>query len=200
MDKEINKYSDVSSKLLFYRSGKSYYFRFDSRTYEVNLISINKLKEQLTLPYKVDFSGLSRVQVQKIVGILLDGNISYGINKIDTWANILRYEAIFYQSKRVVDAYKIPNISSLYGRSCNCNPYLLNNIGSSIVLMEVTKDYPKNNDGEYYFLGAELSHQEREFFDECYVKLECDYVYNLNMYNNIDNKKRNSKLLRKKRI
>lgn len=45
--------------------------------------------------------------------------------------------------------------------------------------MEVTKDYAKQNKGNYYFMVSDLTEQERTFFDSCYTKLEYDYLYKM---------------------
>ncbi len=136
------------------------------------------------------------LKLKKIFCCLLDDTTSYSIYKVSNWGDgILKHSVTFFQSKKVVNTYKVPNISTLYGRSYNCNPYLLTNINSNIVLMEVTKDYVKNNDGDYYFLAKDLNLQEADFFDGCYVKLECDYVYSLSMNENIVNKKKCKKKL-----
>ncbi len=58
---KYSKYDDVS----FYREGKTYYFYYNGHNYDVTSININKLKEQLKLPYNVMFYGLSRAQVKK---------------------------------------------------------------------------------------------------------------------------------------
>ena len=81
--------------------------------------------------------------------------------------------------KKYIDTYKVPNVSSLYSRTTNCNPYSYTDMNLKKVLIEVPKDYVKDNDGDYYFLSCDLDIAEREFFDSLYAKLECDYIYKL---------------------
>lgn len=188
--------NDLTKSVLFYRSGKSYYYNFNGKTYEVNAITINKLKEKLSVPFKVQFSGLSRAQIGRVIGDLLDSTIDVKIKKINAETNnLLKYEAIFIRQKKYVEVYKVPNVSSLYSRSTNCNPFLYTSIKSKKVLIEVTKEHAKDNKGDYYFLSCDLDLSEKEFFCSLYDKLECDYVYKLE--NNLSDKKINQKRLRK---
>lgn len=188
---------DKISLVLFFRSGKSYYYNFNGKTYEVNAITINKLKGNLSIPFKVQFSGLSRAQIGRVIGDLLDDTIDVKIKKINAETNnLLKFEALFIRQKKYIDTYKVPNVSSLYSRTKNCNPYLYTNINSKKVLIEVPKDYVKDNDGDYYFLSCDLDMAEREFFDSLYAKLECDYIYKLEK--DLSNKKTFQKSLRKK--
>ena len=82
------------------------------------------------------------------------------------------------------------NSSCLYGRSKNCNPYILTSMSNKVVLLEVLKDYIKTNEIEYYFLASDLTVSEKEFFDSCYTQINCDFVYNLN--NDIEIEKQKS--------
>ena len=94
----LSKYDDVS----FYREGKTYYFHYNGRNFEVNIININKLKEQLKLPYNVMFYGMSRAQIGKVIGCLLDDTTSYRIYKASNFgSNVLQYNVIFFQKKKV---------------------------------------------------------------------------------------------------
>lgn len=190
-------YEDIKSSVLFFRSGKSYYYTFNGKTYEVNAITVNKLKEILSVPFKVQFSGLSRSQIGKVIGDLLDSTIDVKIKKInDETNNILKFEALFIRQKKYIETYKVPNVSSLYSRTINCNPYLYTDMNSKKVLIEVPKDYVKDNKGDYYFLSCDLDIAEREFFDSQYAKLEYDYIYKIEK--DLSNKKTIQKSLRKK--
>lgn len=196
MSNNFNNKNELSL-VLFYRSGKSYYYNYNGTTHEVTPITINKLKEFLTVPFKVQFSGLSRAQIGRVIGDLLDNTINVELNKINSNTNnLLKFEAIFTRQKKYVEVYKVPNISSLYSRTTNCNPFLYTIINSKKVLIEVPKDYVKTNEGDYYFLSCELDLSEKEFFDSQYNKLECDYVYKLEK--DLSVKKENQKRLSKK--
>lgn len=165
--------------------------------YEINAITINKLKEKLNEPFKVQFYAMSRAQIEKVVADLLDNTMDVTIKKINNEKdNILRFEATFTQQKRYVEVYKVPNVSSLYSRTTNCNPFLYTDINSKKVLIEVSKEYAKNNADDYYFLFCDLDMAEREFFDSQYAILECDYVYKLEK--DLSDKKIKQKRMRNK--
>ena len=192
-----SNYEKFNSSVLFFRSGKSYYYNFNGYTHKVNAITINKLKEKLILPFNVLFSGLSRAQIGRIIGSLLDNTTNVEIKKInDKKNNILRFEAIFTRQIKYIDTYKVPNVSSLYSRTTNCNPFLYTNINSNKVLIEVPKDYAKDNIENCYFLSCDLDSSEKQFFDSQYTELEYDYIYKLEK--NFNTKKIIQKSLRKK--
>ncbi len=99
--------NDLTTSVLFYRSGKSYYYNFNGKTYEVNAITINKLKESLNVPFKIQFSGLSRAQIGRVIGDLLDSTIDVKIKKINAETNnLLKYEAIFIRQKNMLKYIK----------------------------------------------------------------------------------------------
>ena len=193
---ENNDFEKIKSKVLFYREGINYYFKFNNKNYECNSISINKLKEQLILPYKISFYGMSRAQLGKVLSKLLDNTTDVNFQRVIKGKdNILRFEVIFFEKKKIIDAYKMSNLSCLYGRANNCNPYILTSISNKDVLLEVSKDYVKTNELEYYFLASDLTPDEKESFDSCYRQINCDFVYNLNNNPEIERQK---KLCRKK--
>ena len=193
---ENNDFEKIKSKVLFYREGINYYIKFNNKNYECNSISINKLKEQLILPYKISFYGMSRAQLGKVLSKLLDNTTDVNFQRVIKGKdNILRFEVIFFEKKKIIDAYKMSNLSCLYGRANNCNPYILTSISNKDVLLEVSKDYVKTNELEYYFLASDLTPDEKESFDSCYRQINCDFVYNLNNNPEIERQK---KLCRKK--
>lgn len=194
MDK-TNDFEKLETKVLFYREGKNYYFKFNNKKHECNSMTINKLKEQLLLPYKISFYGMSRAQLGRVLSNLLDNNAAVKFQREKNEKdNILRFEAIFFEKKRVIEVYKLSNSSYLYGKSKNCNPYILTSISNKIILLEVPEDYIKTNKVEYYFLASDLTENEKETFDSCYTQINCDFVYNLN--NDIEIEKQ-KKLCRK---
>lgn len=195
MDKN-NDFEKLETKVLFYRESKNYYFKFNNKKYECNSININKLKEQLLLPYKISFYGMSRAQLGRVLSNLLDNTTDVKFQREKNEKdNILRFEAIFFEKKKIIEVYKMSNSSCLYGRSKNCNPYILTSMSNKVILLEVPKDYIKTNEVEYYFLASDLTENEKESFDSCYTQINCDFVYNLN--NDIEIEKQ-KKLHRKK--
>lgn len=54
------KNNNLQLSISFYRSEKSSYYKFNGETYEINDITINKLKEKLNVPFKVQFYAISR--------------------------------------------------------------------------------------------------------------------------------------------
>lgn len=196
LSNDLNNEYNISS-VLFFRDGKSYYYNFNGKIHEINSITINKLKENLSVPFKVEFSDLSRAQIERIIGELLDSTIDVKIKKTyDKTNNLLKFEALFIRQKKYIETYKVPNVSSLYSRKSDCNPFLYTSINSKKILIEVPKDYVKENDGDYYFLSCDLDITEKEFFDSRYTNLEYDYIYK--MEKDLSSKKTIRKSLRKK--
>lgn len=196
MSNDLNNEYNISS-VLFFRDRKSYYYNFNGKIHEINSITINKLKENLSVPFKVEFSDLSRAQIERIIGELLDSTIDVKIKKTyDKTNNLLKFEALFIRQKKYIETYKVPNVSSLYSRKSDCNPFLYTSINSKKILIEVPKDYVKENDGDYYFLSCDLDITEKEFFDSRYTNLEYDYIYK--MEKDLSSKKTIRKSLRKK--
>ena len=73
---------ELDISVIFFRRGKSYYYTYKGETYEINKISINKLKEKLTVPFKVRFLALSRAQIEKIIYSFLDKDTDVVYDKI----------------------------------------------------------------------------------------------------------------------
>ena len=73
---------ELGISVIFFRRGKSYYYTYKGKTYEINKISINKLKEKLTVPFKVRFLALSRAQIEKIIYSFLDKDTDVVYDKI----------------------------------------------------------------------------------------------------------------------
>jgi hypothetical protein len=158
----------------FFRNGKNYYYILDNREYEVDDIGLNKLMEQLKLPFTCSFEGMSVAQIQKICGRLMYDDIDcYFGNK----GNCVI--ATFCEKKYFLDVYRVPYKACLFGRNPNCKPYVLSTFNDKTVLMEVPFDYAVNCNDDFYFLHNELTKSEQEFFSSVYTKLEVDYVYNL---------------------
>ncbi len=196
LSNDLNNEYNISS-VLFFRDRKSYYYNFNGKIHEINSITINKLKKNLSVPFKVEFSDLSRAQIERIIGELLDSTIDVKIKKTyDKTNNLLKFEALFIRQKKYIETYKVPNVSSLYSRKSDCNPFLYTSINSKKILIEVPKDYVKENDGDYYFLSCDLDITEKEFFDSRYTNLEYDYIYK--MEKDLSSKKTIRKSLRKK--
>lgn len=189
--------NDVKLSVSFFRKGKSYYYELNEEIYEINNITINKLKEKLNVPFKVKFYTMSRAQIEKIIAYLLDSTMDVLIKQIAKEKDdMLIIEATFVEKKRYIETYKVPNISSLYSRTTSCNPFLYINKNSKKILIEVSKNFAKNNPGDYYFLYYDLDRSERDFFDSQYTKLECDYVYR--MEKDLSHKKTKQKIKKNK--
>lgn len=167
-------------QVVFFRKGISRYYKYDERVSEVNAWTINLLKESLTLPYKIEFVGYSRAEIGKIISDLYDIGVEVKVEKGDITPNhALHYIVTFSEKKNTIVAIRIPYISNFYGRTNNINPYTIIELNDKKVLLEVTKDYAKQNEGTYYFLADDLTEQERISFDAFYTKLEYDYLYKL---------------------
>lgn len=92
----------MKEKLLFFRKGKSYYYIFDNQQYLCNSQNIRNLKEKLILPSKIVFKGLSRAQVGRVIGSLLDNSTDFVFSKVNKDSdNILKLEVIIYQVSKI---------------------------------------------------------------------------------------------------
>ncbi len=158
-----------------YREGKTYYYEYENETEVIDIFNIEKLVNRVKLPFKIKFKNLSVAQRDKIISKFLSTEVTYQITNVE--GNEIEF--LFSKMKHTIHAYAIPSKVCLEGRSEITKPYVLRTIGDQKILMEVTKDYIRNSDEQYYFLYAELSEKERTFFDPVYRKLECDYVYQL---------------------
>lgn len=168
-------------QVLFFRKGKNYYYKYGEKISKVDAWTINLLKESLTLPYNVGFIGYSRAQIGRIISYLYEDGVKVQGNKIDDRQknHALHFIISFSEMKYTIDVFRIPYVSNFYGRSNNINPFTIINLNGKQILLEVTKDYAKKNKGDYYFLADELTDEEKNFFDSCYVKLEYDFLYRM---------------------
>jgi len=96
------KNDDIKLSVSFFRNGRSYYYKLNGEIYEINIITINKLKEKLNIPFKAEFSGMSRAQIAKIIAKLLDSTMDVSIEQISKEENnILRFETNFVKKKKL---------------------------------------------------------------------------------------------------
>lgn len=185
---------DVNNdSVLFYRYGKEYYFKYNGNVFSVSRVTIDKLKQKLSLPFKVTFSGLSRSQIGRIIKDLLQESMNVELIKImKPESNILLHEARFMKKKQIVPVFKVPNERALYTRVNNNNPYVYTEINGKKILMEISKDDAKKNFSDCYFLAKDLTTSEKTFFDVLQSEIECDYVYSLNneAFSYVQNKRR----------
>lgn len=88
-------------QVLFFRKGKNLYYKYQDHISEVNYWSINSLKENLTLPYKVEFIGCSRAQTGKIVSDLYDAGEEVKFEKVNARANHAIHFIVEVSEKRI---------------------------------------------------------------------------------------------------
>ena len=167
--------------ILFYKNAKRWYFKYKGNRIEVDDWTINHLKLELTLPYKIRFVGYTKNEICKIVSDLCEPGVDINASRIKNkkYNRALDYMITFSRKKNVVKAIKIPYSCNLYGRSNDINPYTVVDLNGQKALMEVTKDYAKENNGFYYFLASDLTDEEIKFFSDCFVDLEYDYLYKI---------------------
>lgn len=158
----------------FFRAGKSYYYILNGHEYEVDDISLNKLMEELKLPFSAMFNGMSIAQIQKICGRLRYNDVECILN--NKGSQII---ANFYEKVHTLDVYCVPYKACLYGRNPACKPYILTYLGDKKILIEVTFDYATNCADNIYFLHNELTKSEQLFFSSVHTKLEVDRIYNI---------------------
>jgi len=152
-------------QVIFFRKGKSHYYKYDEKVSEVNAWTINLLKESLTLPYKIEFVGCSRAAIGKIISDLYDTGVEVkGEIGVTSPNHALHYIVTFSEKKNIIAAIRIPYTGNIYGRANNINLYTIIELNDKKILLEVTKDYAKQNGETYYFLADDLTEQERTFF------------------------------------
>lgn len=161
--------------IYIFRDGKTYYYKYAEEKHEIDYINLEKLINNVTLPFKIVFNNMSVAQRDKIISRFLSTGVTYQVTKIE--GNKIEY--VFSKIKHIVHAYKIPSKTCLEGRQEITKPYILRTIGEEKILIEVTKDYIRNSEEQFYFLYSELSEKERKFFEPVYTKIECDYIYTL---------------------
>lgn len=169
----------------FFRSGKSYYYSFDGHDYIVDDIGLNKLMEQLKLPFSATFDGMSIAQIQKICGRLRYNDIECVMSN-----NGNQIIANFYEKVHTVDVCCVPNKACLYGRNPNCKPYILTKLNDKNILIEVTFDYATNNSDAIYFLYSELTKTEQDSFSYYHTVLNVDLIYNIKSEKGVSLKRR----------
>ncbi len=192
MNNDNNK--EVLEIVNFYRHGKEYYYKYNGETYILSNVSINKLKEQLHVPFKVVFYGMSRAQIGRVVADLKDYEYNIEIHNITGGNRVKKIEVIFTKKKKIVAVYKVPSECNLDGRTNNINPFLYTTLNNKKLLVEINKDDALENINNCYFLESELSERECEFFSDYYTDLECDSV--LRIGNEVNTKKTVKKKIR----
>lgn len=164
----------------FFKCKGKYYLICDNKTEEIKNYTINKLKEKLDLPFKVQFMDLSKNEIRNIICSLLDNNIDVSINKFYDKRDLkVKYEALFYSKIKCVQVYKVNSKGSIFRIKNNCNPYLYTELNGKKVLIEVSKDYAKNNLDNVYFLADDLTVVEKVTYDMLYNVIECDCIYKM---------------------
>lgn len=162
-------------KVKIYRDGKQYFYTHQNETKELDVITLNDLQTELTLPFEIIFSNLSLAQREKIIGHFVKSgvNYQYGLTDQD------EHKVTFTKQKYRVQTFCMPSKINMEGRSEKCRPYVLRTIGEDSVLMEVTNDYVLTHNDPYYYLYSDMTESERNFFSPVYRVLEVDYVYQL---------------------
>ena len=184
-------------RVLFFNYSNKYYCKHDDITSKVDDLTFDILKRNLILPYEVEFVGYSKFEVSRVILDLYEKELEVQVKERNIgYKDDYHLIVTFKEKKNIIDAYKIPNINSFYGRTNNINPYTITNLNSKKILLEVTKDYAKQNEDDYYFLADELTEEERVIFDDFYTELEYDYLYKLQdeiVVNNVSNEFKKSR-------
>lgn len=169
----------MNNRVMFYKIERKMFFKYQGINYRANPINISKLKEKIFLPFCIDFIDCSNEDIKKIVSNFCDIGIEVKIEKVkDVFYHGKHFIASFYEKKNYIDAYKIPNMI-YYAKSKHIRPYILIELNGKRILMEVTKDYAKKNEGVYYFLAKDLTDEEKLLFNKYDVYLEYDLLYKI---------------------
>jgi len=168
--------------LVFYKYNGKDYYRCNGEEGIFNNHCIDDFKEKLLLPIEIYFVGYSKNYVFNFLSKFVDNTTD--ISLLLTSKERKTYIANLKEKEKTIGVISIPYKCNMYGRVNNNNPYKYTQIDGKNILLEVTKDYAKSNDGNYYFIANELSSYEQKFFSDCYQELKVDYLYKLNDYNN----------------
>ena len=99
----IKVYEGYSKPIVsFFHLGKDICYRYESNIEKVNLDTLNILKEQLELPYKVSFYGINRANIGRILKDMKDEDTEifcYPVKNPKT--NLLKYHAIFTKKIKI---------------------------------------------------------------------------------------------------
>lgn len=93
---------DLKVEVIIFRKGKEYYITYDGKKYLATPISINSIKSNLKLPYKVLFLSCPRSFIGKSISILKDDTTDVSIYKLHNSLNgAFRYEAVFKKKEKI---------------------------------------------------------------------------------------------------
>ncbi len=171
---------EKKSIILLYKYNGMDFCRYRGIDYSLN--DIDKIRECIKLPIEIYFSGYSKSFVCNFLSEFVETTTD--ISLMLTSKEKKTYIANLKEKKNTIGVISIPYKCNLYGRVNNNNPYKYTQIDGKNILLEVTKDYAKSNDGDYYFIANELSSYEQRFFSDFYKELKVDYLYKLNDYEN----------------
>lgn len=169
-----------AKRIIFYKEDKTIYLKYNNSIEKVDSNVIYSLRERLLLPYRLEFIGLSRSQVSHIISDFYDYGVSISGEKIDDQQNNgLHYVISFSEQRHVIRAIPVSNqFCSKYGQSHNVNPYIVIDLNGKRLLLEVPREYVKQNEGNYYYLAEDISENEIALHNG-YVKIEYDYLYRI---------------------
>ena len=98
----MRNYQDVC--VIFFRKGKSYYFKFRGKIYKLDYKNIEVLKSHLIYPVKIRFCGFSRAQVGRVLSDLLNSEACCYFRKAIKTSVVNQYEAFLcYSSEEIVE-------------------------------------------------------------------------------------------------
>lgn len=89
---------ETERKITFWRHGKQYFYKYETVTFKITSKSIKLLKENLILPSNLEFIGLSRAQIGRIITSIYNEDIDFTIKKnTPKENNILHFNVIFFK-------------------------------------------------------------------------------------------------------
>ena len=182
--------NNIDVDFIIYMINNEYWYKKDSINDKLTPWNLNKLRFKLKYPFKIGFYDIDKVSIKYITSLFLDNDIDISFNKKFVDDGATGFDVVtFSKERQVINCYFIDDKCLLYGRVNNPNPYLLTEINNFLVLMEVSKDYAKENEGKYYFLENDLTLEEKDSLDVLYRKIIVDNVYCFNYDNKCTDKK-----------
>ena len=164
-----------NNSIILYERKNNYYAEIDGITHSLNANSLKEIKKLMTLPFKIEFISMNLEEVRRVILNIYQMGMEVTISEVTSYV----YEVEFKERKNIIGAYRIIDVESLYNTDKNADPYTLAFLGGGkTALLGVTKDYAKQNEGNYYFLDRDLSTEDKKRLQSFYTEVEYDYLYN----------------------
>ena len=95
-------YEEYKPIVIFYKIGQDVCYEYNNDIQKVNFDTLYELKQQLIVPYKISFIGISRANIARILKDLKEENIDIFCYRVkNPKTNNLKYHAIFTEKSKI---------------------------------------------------------------------------------------------------